>query len=124
MRNINRAGILMVAAISALFVGISPAGANHGGPHCGELPDNITPDHPHWHDSLDRDDDGFGCDHGGGRGTPAPEPEQVEPRAETQAQPETPAEQEEPEAEPAPESAPAPNAAPAEPQVREPTYTG
>jgi hypothetical protein len=62
MRNIKRAGVLTAAAISAMFVGVSAAGADHGGPHCDELPANITPEHPDWDDSLDADGDGTGCD--------------------------------------------------------------
>lgn len=47
---------------SALLVTALPALADHGGPHCDELPANITPAHPDWDDSLDADDDGIGCD--------------------------------------------------------------
>lgn len=150
MRNITRAGILMVAATCTLIIGLSPAGATDldcGDP--GTLPDMpVGPDDPN---GLDADGDGVGCEsEGGGGGNPGPAPE---PAAE-------------PAPAPAPEAAPvqadldcgdpgtshdmpvgpddphgldadddgigcedgsvfdpAP-AAPAEPQVREPTYTG
>lgn len=75
MRNIKRAGILTVAAISALLIGVSAAGADHGGLHCDELPPNITSGHPDWDESLDADHDGIGCEDGSGGEAPEPQPE-------------------------------------------------
>jgi hypothetical protein len=101
MRNIRRAGILMVTAISAvLMIGVSPTGAQ-ADLDCGDpgtsLNMPVDPNNdPH---ELDANDDGVGCedpaafDGGGGTPTPAPGP------------------------------APMP-ADPAEPQVREPDFTG
>jgi hypothetical protein len=152
MRNIKRAGILMVAATCTLFVGLSPAGAtdlNCGDPGTSHnMP--VGPDDPH---GLDGDGDGLGCEDPSVFG-PGPAPAPVPDPAPAPAPAPSPA--------PAPAQAdldcgdpgtshnmrvgpgdphgldadddgigcedgsvfePAP-AAPAEPQVREPAYTG
>lgn len=101
MRNIKRAGILMVAAISTLFIGVSPIGAqdelNCGDPGTSHnMP--VGPDDPH---GLDGNNNGIGCEDPNDFPAPAPAPAPADD----------------------PEPAPDP-AAPAEPQVREPDYTG
>src|SRR5919108_5547484 len=102
MRNITRAGVLMAAALSTLFAGVTAASANHGGPHCDELPANITPAHPDWDDSLDTDHDGIGCEDDSQPPwtPPSTEPPATETPTTAPTQP-----------------APAPAAAPAEPVV-------
>ncbi|MGH9209994.1 MAG: excalibur calcium-binding domain-containing protein [Acidimicrobiales bacterium] len=100
MRSITTAGLLLVGGLAIITSPVVPAAADHGGPHCDELPANITPDHPDWHPSLDADGDGIGCDDES-QPTPTTAPLAPEP---------------EPPTEPAPP--------PAEPVAAEPSFTG
>jgi hypothetical protein len=114
MRNINKAGILMVAAIASASIGAaSAAGAQEDDLNCGDpgtyhnMP--VPPGDP---DGLDSDDDGIGCeDPSVFDQPPATEPPPPPPPA----PPTT--------AAPAPAPLPAP-APPAVPVAGEPDFTG
>lgn len=105
MANIKKAGILVVAALSAALLAFtaSTAGAQEGDLDCGDpgtSPNMSVPaDDPH---GLDRDGNGIGCEEDGGGSTPAP----AEPEA------------------PAPSDDMTEPAEPAEPVAEEPDYTG